>query len=121
MVVEADAGGQREQPCGDADGEVAWCSGAVAFEGEEVFACPEDRLDPLSDRREVRPDLRLGLPWRSEDGGGAPSCGLGDIEKAAPATTAAAASPIMAALMTAAIFMSTPRFPLARGSLIPAS
>ena len=30
-------------------------SGAVAFEGEEVFAGVEDRFDPLSDWREVRP------------------------------------------------------------------
>ena len=26
----------------------------MAFEGEEVFAGPEDRFDPLADRREVR-------------------------------------------------------------------
>ena len=29
-------------------------AGAVAFEGEQVFAGPEDRLDPLPDRCEVR-------------------------------------------------------------------
>ena len=45
-------------------------AGAVAFEGEEVFAGPEDRLDPLTDRRQVRAVGRVrlcggaGRSWR---------------------------------------------------------
>jgi len=34
---------------------------AVAFEGEEVFKGPEDRLDALADRREMGPSLGSSL------------------------------------------------------------
>ena len=54
LVVEGDAGCEREQADGDAGEEVAWAAGAVAFEGEEVFAGPEDGLDSLPDGGEVR-------------------------------------------------------------------
>src|SRR5437762_607079 len=54
-VVEADRCGEREEPCADAGSEAVQGAGAVAFEGEQVFAGLEDRLDPLADRREVRP------------------------------------------------------------------
>lgn len=57
-VVAADAGGECEEPGCDAWEEVAWRAGAVAFEQEEVFAGPEDRLDPLPDRREMDPSQR---------------------------------------------------------------
>ena len=53
-VVEADRGGEREEALADSGAEAVQGAGAVAFEGEEVFAGPEDRLDPLSDRSEVR-------------------------------------------------------------------
>jgi hypothetical protein len=33
-------------------------AGAVAFEAQEVFAGPEDRLDALTDRREMRAPAR---------------------------------------------------------------
>src|SRR5260370_30445668 len=54
LVVEGDRGGEAAEA-----GEYAFaesCEGAcaVAFEGEEVFAGPEDRFDPLADRREVQ-------------------------------------------------------------------
>ena len=45
----------RQQNRGDhAFAEAGEGSGAVAFEGEQVFAGPEDRFDPLADRGEVR-------------------------------------------------------------------
>src|SRR5215204_60814 len=73
-VVEVDAGGEGEQTLGDAGAEVAQGARAGAFEAEEVFAGPEDRLDPLPDRREGRAGLGFGLA------GGAQQCAaqLGD-------------------------------------------
>src|SRR4029079_19824816 len=71
LVVEGDAGGEREQPQGDAGEQVAGCSGAVSFEGEQVFAGPEDRLDPLPDRRQVRACLWLRASGGAAAGGAA--------------------------------------------------
>src|ERR1700688_965150 len=53
LVVEDDAGGECEEALEDAFFDACEGSCAVAFEGEEVFAGPEDRLDPLPDWREV--------------------------------------------------------------------
>ena len=55
VVVERDAGGEREQPLADAGSQAVQGAGAVAFEREQVFAGPEDALDPLADRGQVRP------------------------------------------------------------------
>src|SRR6516165_772246 len=55
LVVEDDAGGEAEEALEDAFSEALDGAGAVPLEGEEVFAGPEDRFDPLADRREVRP------------------------------------------------------------------
>ena len=55
LVVECDCGGEAEHALQDAFSEAWEGAGAVAFEGEDVFAGPEDRLDALSDRREVCP------------------------------------------------------------------
>src|SRR6266576_5717210 len=55
LVVEVDAGGEAEEAVKDAFAQAGEGAGAVAFQGEQVFAGPEDRLDPLPDRREVRP------------------------------------------------------------------
>jgi hypothetical protein len=52
-VVEGDCGGEGEEACFDAGGESVKGAGAVAFEGEQVFAGLEDRLDPLPDWGEV--------------------------------------------------------------------
>src|SRR4029077_11771707 len=52
-VVEADRGGKREEAGSDACSEAVEGARAGAFEGEQVFAGLEDRLDPLPDRREV--------------------------------------------------------------------
>ena len=54
LVVEGDAGGEAEEALEDAFFDPVKGAGAVAFEGEQVFAGPEDRLDPLPDRGEVR-------------------------------------------------------------------
>ena len=59
LVVEADAGGEREESCCDPGSEVPWGAGAVAFEAQEVFGGQEDGFDSLSDRREV--DAWLGF------------------------------------------------------------
>ena len=74
LVVEGDAGGEREQPQRDAGEQVAGCSGAVSFEGEQVFAGREDRLDPLPDRR-AGAGLFVGAskPTRLSVGWGLPS------------------------------------------------
>jgi hypothetical protein len=52
-VVEGDRCGEGEEACLDAGGEAVQGAGAVAFQGEQVFAGLEDRLDPLPDRGEV--------------------------------------------------------------------
>src|SRR4029079_7512955 len=52
-VVEADGGCECEEACVDAGAESVQGAGAVAFEGEQVFAGLEDRFDSLADRREM--------------------------------------------------------------------
>src|SRR5215218_5077748 len=52
-VVEVDAGGEGEQALKDPRAEVSQCAGAVAFEREQVFGGPEDRLDALADGLDV--------------------------------------------------------------------
>ncbi len=37
LVVEVDAGGEREESCGDAGSQVAGGAGAVPFEGQQVL------------------------------------------------------------------------------------
>ena len=59
LVVEADARGEREEPCCDPGSEVSWGSGAVVFEAEEVFEGQEDGFDSLPDRSEM--DARVGF------------------------------------------------------------
>src|SRR5579862_1665091 len=53
LVVEGDRGGEAEEALEDAFSQAGKGAGAVAFEGEEVFAGPEDALDALADRREM--------------------------------------------------------------------
>jgi hypothetical protein len=68
----------------------AWeCSGAVALEGEQVFAGPEDRFDPVADRREVGPWPDPSL----RPGGSAQLLGLGGELSAGVALVAQQASP----------------------------
>ena len=73
LVVEGDGCGEAAEAGEDAFSESGECAGAVAFECEQVFAGPEDRLDPLSDRRE--PGALSGLVFASRaDDRGAASC-----------------------------------------------
>src|SRR5271165_1308997 len=53
FVVEGDACGEAEEALEDAFFDAVEGACAVAFEGEQVFAGPEDRLDPLPDRCEM--------------------------------------------------------------------
>jgi len=54
LVVEGDGGGEGEKAAGDAGAQAVQGACAVAFEGEDVFGCPEEAFDALADRREVR-------------------------------------------------------------------
>src|ERR1700724_4113052 len=98
LVVEGYGGGEGEQALQDALSEAGECSGAVALEREYVLAGPEDRLDALSDGREVWSFSRLVLAAGSEDGGvqvtdlvGEPGTGVALIpDHDLPATTACA-------------------------------
>src|SRR5882672_8946034 len=67
LVVETDGGGECEEACADAGSEAVEAAGAVAFEGEQVFACPEDRFDPLPDRGEAQPGLGFVSSGRPSD------------------------------------------------------
>src|SRR5438552_3160923 len=67
LVVEADAGGEREQPGGDAGSEVAGGAGAVAFERQQILEGDEDRLDPLPDGRQVNVSVGLVFAGGSDD------------------------------------------------------
>ena len=68
LVVEGDAGAEAEDAREDALLDAGQRAGAVALEREQVFASPEDRLDPLADRRQVRPSAGLVLAARAHDG-----------------------------------------------------
>src|SRR5271168_5380749 len=83
LVVERDGGGEGAETREDAFSEAGEGAGAVAFEGEEVFAGPEDRLDALADRREMRTLAGFVFAARSDerdvalsDGGGEVSAGV---------------------------------------------
>src|SRR5215213_4076377 len=67
VVVERDAGGECQEALADAGSEAVQGAGAVAFEGQEVFEGPEDRLDALSDRGQVRSWAGLVFAARADD------------------------------------------------------
>ena len=67
VVVERDCGCECEQALADACSEAVEGAGAVAFEREEVFAGPEDALDSLTDRGQVRPAAGLVLAAGADD------------------------------------------------------
>src|ERR1039458_5060456 len=54
LVVEHHGGSEGGESGAEACAEVREGSGAVSLECEDVLAGPEDRFDPLADRREVR-------------------------------------------------------------------
>src|SRR5438477_10009007 len=66
-VVGADRCGEWVEAAADAGAEAVQGAGAVAFEGEEVFAGLEDRLDPLPDWRQVRPGSAFVFAAWSDD------------------------------------------------------
>jgi hypothetical protein len=80
-VVEADRGREREEAGADAGSEPVEGAGAVAFEAEKVFAGLEDRLDPLPDRRQVRP--LAGFVFAAGPADGCVQLGRGVFELAA--------------------------------------
>src|SRR6188474_1197949 len=68
-VVERDACSQCQEALGDANAQVCEGAGTVALEGEDVLAGPEDRLDALADRSEVKDTAGLVLARRADEGG----------------------------------------------------
>src|SRR5271167_1904517 len=69
LVVECDGSGEAEEALQNALPESGKGPCAVAFEGEDVLARPEDRLDALADRREVRASSGLVFAPGPDDGG----------------------------------------------------
>src|SRR5580704_16082167 len=69
LVVEGDGGGEGEEALQDALAEPGEGAGAVALEGECVFAGPEDALDALADRREMWSSAGLVFAAGPEDRG----------------------------------------------------
>lgn len=68
-VVERDGRAEREEARGQASAKVGQGPRAVALEREDVLGRPEDRLDPLSDRRELRAAAGLvAAPWPQQAG-----------------------------------------------------
>src|SRR5437667_3346349 len=80
-VVESDCGCEREEADLDAGCEPVEGAGAVAFEGQQVFAGLEDRFDALTDWCEVGAAGGLVFAARADDRG--VECGGGGFELAA--------------------------------------
>src|ERR1041385_6940940 len=53
-VVQRDGGGEREEAADQAGAQAVKGASAVAFEREDVFEGPVDRLDALANRGEMR-------------------------------------------------------------------
>src|ERR1700728_1480121 len=75
LVVEGDRGCEAAEAGEDSFSEAGEGAGAVAFEGEQVFAGPEDALDALADRREVRTLAGFVFAARTNERGAA----IGDL------------------------------------------
>ncbi len=69
LVVEPDAGRQAEEALGDPLAQAGEGAGAVALQGEQVLTGPEDRLDALADRGQVRPAAGLVATGGAHDRG----------------------------------------------------
>src|ERR1700721_2991198 len=67
LVVESDRGGEATETLQDPFAQALEGSGAVAFEGQDVFTGPEDRFDPLTDRRQVRSVAGFVSASRTQD------------------------------------------------------
>src|ERR1019366_5343628 len=93
LVVEDDAGGETEEALEDAFSDAGERACAVAFECEEVFEGPEDRLDALADRREMRSRSGFVFAGRAHDRGVEPA----DLEREVAAGVALVAEQRLAA------------------------
>ncbi len=69
LVVEPDASRQAEEALGDPLAQAGEGAGAVALQGEEVLLGPEDRLDALAARGQVRPAADLVATGGAHDRG----------------------------------------------------
>jgi hypothetical protein len=67
FVIEADAGREGEQAGRDSCEQVARRARSVAFEGEQVLAGAEDRLDALPDGRQMDAVVWLGAASGAHD------------------------------------------------------
>src|SRR5437588_2790605 len=99
LVVEGDGCGEAEEALEDAFSEASQRSCAVAFEGEQVFAGPEDRFDALADWGEVGAVAGLVFAVRSDDRG----VELADGQSEGPAGVALVAEQRLASLASAAL------------------
>ena len=64
---EPDARSEGKQLVRHAGAEAVESAGVVAFEPEAVFESPEDRLDALTDRRQMRSMAGFGLALGAQD------------------------------------------------------
>src|SRR3954447_22678251 len=69
QVLARDRGGQRQELGGQAAAQGVQLAGAVVFEAEHVFRGPEDALDTLAQRREVRSLAGLVFAAGTDDRG----------------------------------------------------
>src|SRR5689334_25390033 len=99
LVVECDGCGQAAEAGEDSFPQTGERAGPVALEGEQVFAGPEDRFDPLADRREVRPGSAFFLAAGAHERGLA----LADGGSETAAGVAAVAEQQLAAVSPAAV------------------
>src|SRR5579862_2611154 len=98
LVVEDDAGGEGEEALEDAFAQAGEGAGAVAFEGEQVFAGPEDAFDALADRGEVRAVAGFVFASWADDRG----VQLADLEREFAAGVAFVAEQRLAAVASGA-------------------
>ena len=67
MVVECDGCGECQKAADDPGAQDVQGAGAVAFEREDVFGGPEDALDALADRGQMRPAAELVFAAGAQD------------------------------------------------------
>ena len=97
-MAESDCCGEAAEPGEDPFAQAGEGSCAAALEDEEVCARPEDRLDPLADRREMRLDSALVFAARAgecrvtvADGRREPAAGVSLVAEQGIAAVALAA------------------------------
>ncbi len=60
-MIERNRRGKRSEAGTETDAQVPECASAVTLEREDLLGAPEDRLDALRDRSQVRAAPRLVL------------------------------------------------------------